>query len=112
MIPSKSARMGAVENAGGNAFYDYMLPKMIIILKQGFGRLIRSNDDKGAVILLDKRLRSSLYRREVLASLPDPTIGYESDLDMFQQIAAWMGRTLDPCRAARTDRTRCPARLK
>src|SRR5579883_622096 len=66
--------MGAVENAGGNSFYDYLLPKMVIILKQGFGRLIRKADDKGAVVLLDKRLRSSLYRREVLASLPDPTI--------------------------------------
>src|SRR2546421_9348793 len=51
--------MSAIENAGGSAFFDYLLPKMIIVLKQGFGRLIRTTDDKGAVVLLDKRLRSS-----------------------------------------------------
>src|SRR5207248_1456285 len=50
--PIEAARMSAVENAGGNAFYDYLLPKMIIILKQGFGRLIRSAGDRGASILL------------------------------------------------------------
>src|SRR5579883_2066332 len=88
--------MGAVENAGGNSFYDYLLPKMVIILKQGFGRLIRKADDKGAVVLLDKRLRSSLYRREVLASLPDPTIGYESDVELFQHIASWMEISINP----------------
>jgi ATP-dependent DNA helicase RecQ len=94
--PVEAARMGAVENAGGNAFYDYLLPKMVILLKQGFGRLIRRADDKGAAILLDKRLRNSLYRHEVLASLPDPTISYESDLDMFRAIADWMQITLHP----------------
>jgi ATP-dependent DNA helicase RecQ len=94
--PVEAARMGAVENTGGNSFYDYLLPKMVILLKQGFGRLIRSNKDKGAVILLDKRLRSSLYRHEVLSSLPDPTIGLESDVALFQHIADWMEIPLDP----------------
>src|SRR6266851_1992134 len=94
--PGEAARMSAVESAGKNSFYDYLLPKMIIILKQGFGRLIRSASDKGAAILLDKRLRNSLYRTEVLHSLPDPTIGYESGPDMFQRIAAWMDLPFNP----------------
>jgi len=94
--PVEAARMSAVENAGRNAFYDYLLPKMVIILKQGFGRLIRSATDTGAAILLDKRLRNSLYRTEVLRSLPDPTIGYESDVDLFRRIAAWMDMPFDP----------------
>ncbi len=94
--PVEAARMSAIENAGGSAFFDYLLPKMIIVLKQGFGRLIRAADDKGAAVLLDKRLRSSLYRTEVLRSLPDPTIGYESDVEMFRRIAEWMGLTFDP----------------
>ena len=88
--PIEAARMSAVENARGNAFSGYLLPKMVIILKQGFGRLMRTADDKGAVTLLDKRLRNSLYRTEVLRSLPDPTIGYESDVDFFRRIAEWM----------------------
>ncbi len=93
--PVEAARMNAVENAGGNAFYGYLLPKMIITLKQGFGRLIRAADDKGAAILLDKRLRNSLYRTEVLRSLPDPSIGYESDVEMFRRVAEWMGIDFD-----------------
>ncbi len=94
--PVEAARMSAVESAGQNSFYDYLLPKMIIVLKQGFGRLIRSADDRGAAILLDKRLRNSLYRTEVLRSLPDPTIGYESDVEMFKRIAGWMHEPFDP----------------
>ncbi|HET8851524.1 MAG TPA: helicase C-terminal domain-containing protein, partial [Ktedonobacteraceae bacterium] len=94
--PVEAARMNAIENAGGNAFYGYLLPKMIIVLKQGFGRLIRQSDDRGAAILLDKRLRSSLYRTEVLRSLPGPTIGYESDVEMFSRIAEWMELEFDP----------------
>jgi ATP-dependent DNA helicase RecQ len=94
--PVEAARMNAVESAGKNGFYDYLLPKMVIILKQGFGRLIRSSTDKGAAILLDKRLRNSLYRTEVLRSLPDPAIGYESGPEMFQRIAGWMGLPFSP----------------
>ena len=94
--PVEAARMGAVENAGGNSFSDYLLPKMVILLKQGFGRLIRSATDRGAVILLDKRLRSSLYRNEVLSSLPNPTISYASDVALFQEIADWMPFHINP----------------
>jgi len=94
--PVEAARMGAVENAGGNSFYDYLLPKMVILLKQGFGRLIRSATDRGVVILLDKRLRNSLYRNEVLSSLPNPTISYASDVAMFQEIADWMPFHINP----------------
>jgi ATP-dependent DNA helicase RecQ len=94
--PVEGARMSAVENAGGNPFYGYLLPKMIIVLKQGFGRLIRSGTDHGAAILLDKRLRNSLYRSEVLRSLPGPTVGYESDVDLFRRVAEWMGLPFDP----------------
>ena len=53
--PVESARVAAVERAGGNGFYDYFLPKTIFTFKQGFGRLLRLKEDRGAVILLDKR---------------------------------------------------------
>src|SRR5262249_24891115 len=48
--PVEAARMNAVETSGGDAFYQYLLPKMIILLKQGFGRLIRTASDHGAAI--------------------------------------------------------------
>ncbi len=94
--PVEAARMGAVEAAGGNPFAGYLLPKMILLLKQGFGRLVRDVDDRGVAILLDKRLRNSLYRTEVLRSLPNPTIGYESDTALFRRVAEWMGQDFDP----------------
>jgi ATP-dependent DNA helicase RecQ len=94
--PVEAARMGAVESAGGNPFHGYLLPKMVILLKQGFGRLIRTADDRGAAVLLDKRLRSATYRTEVLRSLPDPTFGYESGPELFRRIADWMGIPFDP----------------
>jgi ATP-dependent DNA helicase DinG len=94
--PLESARMAAVERGGGNGFYDYFLPKTIFTFKQGFGRLLRTKADRGAVVLLDKRLRGATYRPDVLQSLPSPTVGYESDLDMYRRICAWMGEPFDP----------------
>src|SRR5216683_3152975 len=94
--PLEAARMAAIERAGGDSFYEYMLPRAIFQFKQGFGRLIRTRDDHGAVIMLDKRLRSAMYRGEVLASLPEPTIGYESGIEMYKRIAEWMDIGFDP----------------
>jgi ATP-dependent DNA helicase RecQ len=94
--PLEAARMAAIERAGGDGFYEYMLPRAVFLFKQGFGRLNRSRDDHGVVVMLDKRLRSAMYRGEVLASLPNPTIGYESDQDMYRRIAEWMSFEFDP----------------
>jgi len=94
--PLEAARMMAIERAGGDNFYGYLLPRALFLFKQGFGRLIRKNDDHGVVVMLDKRLRSAMYRGEVLAALPDPVVGYESELAMYQRIAAWMDLACDP----------------
>jgi len=100
--PLEAARMNTIKRAGGDHFYEYMLPRALFQFKQGFGRLIRKSDDRGAVVMLDKRLRSALYRGEVLSALPDPTIGYESDSEMYRRIAEWMGIEFDPDLLPRT----------
>lgn len=52
-------------------FEEYTLPRAILRFKQGFGRLIRSADDTGAVVILDSRLVQKNYGREFIASLPE-----------------------------------------
>jgi ATP-dependent DNA helicase DinG len=68
--PVVAARIRQIEEAGGNAFYDYQIPEAIIQLKQGFGRLIRSKNDRGILALLDKRVVTKGYGGSFLRSLP------------------------------------------
>ena len=68
--PVVAARIRAINAEGGNAFYDYQVPAAVISLKQGFGRLIRSLDDRGLLALLDNRLLKKAYGKVFLESLP------------------------------------------
>ncbi|HET9948570.1 MAG TPA: helicase C-terminal domain-containing protein, partial [Longimicrobiales bacterium] len=69
--PITAARMEAIERAGGDPFSAFMLPHAALRLKQGFGRLIRSRADRGAVVVLDDRLVTRRYGRYLRDSLPD-----------------------------------------
>jgi ATP-dependent DNA helicase DinG len=68
--PVVEARMRAIEETGGNPFFEYQVPSAVITLKQGFGRLIRSLEDRGVLVLLDSRLQRQRYGRIFLESLP------------------------------------------
>jgi ATP-dependent DNA helicase DinG len=64
------ARLDAVRRSGGNPFRDEQLPQAVIALKQGAGRLIRSESDRGVLVLCDPRLLGKSYGRLFLDSLP------------------------------------------
>jgi ATP-dependent DNA helicase DinG len=68
--PIMKARTDAITAAGGNAFNDLQVPQAVIALKQGFGRLIRSLSDRGVLMLLDPRIRTTRYGATFLDSLP------------------------------------------
>ncbi len=68
--PVVAARIGAINDSGGNAFFEYQVPAAVISLKQGFGRLIRSVKDRGVLALLDNRLLKQRYGKTFIDSLP------------------------------------------
>jgi len=69
--PIVQARMEAIEAKGRGAFQSYLVPLAALRLKQGFGRLIRSRQDRGGILLLDSRILSRSYGRTLLDSLPE-----------------------------------------
>ena len=68
--PVFEARLDAVRRRGGNPFRDEQLPQAVIALKQGVGRLIRTETDRGVLVLCDPRLTGKSYGRVFLDSLP------------------------------------------
>jgi ATP-dependent DNA helicase DinG len=69
--PVLKARIEATNKAGGNAFMDIQLPRAVLALKQGAGRLIRDHLDTGILILGDNRLVRKSYGKQFISSLPD-----------------------------------------
>jgi ATP-dependent DNA helicase DinG len=68
--PVLAARMEMIQERGGNPFLELSLPDAIVRLRQGFGRLMRRQDDRGAVLILDSRVVRRPYGALFLESLP------------------------------------------
>jgi ATP-dependent DNA helicase DinG len=68
--PVLAACIDRINRAGGNAFMDYQVPRAVITLKQGAGRLIRDEADRGALMICDPRLVEKPYGRRIWRALP------------------------------------------
>lgn len=68
--PVSQARSALIRERGGNPFRDQFVPAAVIMLRQGAGRLIRDENDRGVLVLCDPRLRSRSYGRLFLRALP------------------------------------------
>jgi len=69
--PMIEARTQRIKARGGSPFMEYSLPEAILKFKQGFGRLIRSKQDRGCVAVLDSRLATKHYGKKFINALPD-----------------------------------------
>lgn len=76
--PLLQARLDAIRQSGGNPFRDYQIPEAVIKLRQGFGRLIRTAQDRGIVVILDPRVVTKSYGKQFLSALPDCKVTYHS----------------------------------
>ncbi|MGV8049005.1 MAG: helicase C-terminal domain-containing protein [Anaerolineaceae bacterium] len=72
-------------------FNEYMLPEAILRFRQGFGRLIRTQTDRGVVVILDKRVTSKQYGRLFMESLPRCTVIQGSLLNLPEHASRWLG---------------------
>jgi Rad3-related DNA helicase len=85
-----------IEERGGKPFFEDQVPRAVIRFKQGVGRLIRSGDDTGRVVVLDPRIVTKGYGRSFQAALPegvepeplDPPEPIFEDYDAFDE---WSG---------------------
>jgi ATP-dependent DNA helicase DinG len=68
--PLTEARLELIESNGGDAFAEYSLPEAILKLRQGVGRLIRTKQDSGIVVILDPRILTKAYGKAFLQALP------------------------------------------
>jgi len=68
--PVTAAHCEAIAGHGGDPFAEYMVPHAALRLKQGFGRLIRSSTDRGAIVIADSRVASKSYGATLLRALP------------------------------------------
>ena len=68
--PLTAAHCEAIAERGGDPFVEFMLPNAALRLKQGFGRLVRSETDRGVVVLCDPRIVTKTYGQAMLATLP------------------------------------------
>ncbi|KPK26055.1 MAG: helicase [Betaproteobacteria bacterium SG8_40] len=68
--PVLAARIAKINREGRNAFMEYQLPEAVISLRQGAGRLIRDERDRGVLVICDPRLISKPYGRRIWQSLP------------------------------------------
>jgi Rad3-related DNA helicase len=72
--PLTAGKCRYIDRHGGSSFADYMLPYAIMKFTQGFGRLIRSTDDYGCVLMLDGRVLTKRYGMDFLRNLPNPKV--------------------------------------
>lgn len=90
--PVFKAKSEMISKEGINPFLHYALPEAVLRLRQGFGRLIRSKEDQGLFIVLDRRIETKSYGQEFLDALPDVGVSKVSLEKMVTDIEHWYNK--------------------
>lgn len=90
--PLFKARAEALQQQGKNSFNELSLPEALIRFKQGFGRLIRSSQDRGAFIVLDRRIDTKSYGKAFIRALPNISVHKVTLSNMVLQLESWYNK--------------------
>ena len=88
--PLTEARCEQIKAVGKNPFTDYALPEAIMRFRQGFGRLIRTNEDKGVFIVCDRRIVTTQYGKDFLLSIPEVGVKEVNLQHVQDSIKRWL----------------------
>ena len=88
--PVFAAKSEKIKEIGKSPFMDLSLPQAIIRFKQGFGRLIRSSNDRGVVFVFDRRITGTRYGKSFIQSLPEVPIKENSLQKLLYELKKWL----------------------
>ena len=84
------ARADAITKRGGSSFMELSVPEAVIKFRQGIGRLIRRSDDKGVVVVLDRRIYAKKYGSIFIASMPECKTAFEPLSELSRRINSFI----------------------
>src|SRR5699024_3276078 len=87
--PVFEAKAAKYKKEGKNAFMELSLPNAVIKFKQGFGRLIRSSNDRGIVLVCDARIMTARYGKFFTKSIPEVPITFDSTTNLLLETKKW-----------------------
>ncbi|MGZ4107184.1 MAG: helicase C-terminal domain-containing protein, partial [Tumebacillaceae bacterium] len=73
-----------------DSFMEYSVPQTVLRFKQGFGRLIRTKRDRGAIVVYDRRITESRYGRHFIKSLPGPWFYQGTEREVLRTVYNWL----------------------
>jgi ATP-dependent DNA helicase DinG len=98
--PVVEARCERIDAGGGSSFREFSVPSAVIRFRQGFGRLIRSTQDRGLVVIADPRIVTKNYGKRFRDGLPCPLHAAASRDELLQRVGAFLNPEKD-CKAVR-----------
>jgi ATP-dependent DNA helicase DinG len=101
--PLLVARSEEIEAQGGDSFRDLALPEAILRFRQGIGRLIRTAEDRGIVIVADPRLKRASYGRRFQSTLPSAPFATSSQEELLEGADRWFSARAEAAGEERAD---------